>query len=170
MPDVDVRRTLLRSSILIQEQADGVLKHLEPPIGTPLGECNKKALASHDAVVLSLSPPPTPATAVRLTRFQRRFRKSEEGTASSALPRGVGTATAGKAMAVPLFTLTLPSQVHNTVRLSFSLSRSSEYIAGEAARSRRLFLLRTRMRIRQVDGEIGAGLHVRMERYVRLCK
>ena len=34
-----------------------------------------KAPASHDAVVLPLSPPPTPATAVKLTRL---LQKSEE--------------------------------------------------------------------------------------------
>ena len=70
-----------RSSI--QEQGDGVLS---PPPGYATGWVQYKALASHDAVVLSLSPPPTSTTAVRFTRFKPRFkrqlRKSEKATAS----------------------------------------------------------------------------------------
>ena len=49
---------IAQSRSSIQEQADGVLKHPAPPLSTPLGGCNIKA---HDAIVISPSPPLTPA-------------------------------------------------------------------------------------------------------------
>ena len=59
---VTVRRTLLRRpEAAFKSRLMGYSSTLTPQ-GTPTGWVQYKALASHDAVVLSLSPPPTPDT------------------------------------------------------------------------------------------------------------